>query len=107
MWENEDNIVFLRKIIPGSIKKSYGIEVAKLAWLPVGVIEEAHTFLKNFENTHGFSQLSLWNFSQELREKIVYKTAESLIEQELKNIDVDALTPLQALNILSTLKSKL
>lgn len=106
VWENEDNIVFLRKIIPGSIKKSYGIEVAKLAWLPVGVIEEAQSFLKNFENTHGFSQLSLWNFWSEMKEKIVYKT-DSLIEQELKHIDVNALTPLQALNILSTLKSKI
>ncbi len=105
--ENEDNIVFLRKIVPGSIKKSYGIEVAKLAWLPTSVIDEANNFLANFENTHTFSQMSLWNFWTEIKEKIVYKEKESQIEKELKEIDVNNLTPIQALNILGELKGKM
>ncbi len=105
--ENEENIVFLRKIIPGSIKKSYGIEVAKLAWLPSSVIEEANNFLANFTKEHTFSQMSLWNFWTEIKEKIVYKEKESEIEKELKKIDVNNLTPIQALNILGELKGKM
>ncbi len=101
--ENDDNIVFLRKIIPGSIKKSYWIEVAKLAWLPKNVIDEANLFLKNFENTHTFQQISL-GISPEIQEKIVYKEKDSEVENLLKNIDVNNLTPMQALNILSELK---
>ena len=103
--ENDENIVFLRKIIPGSIKKSYGIEVAKLAWLPKNVIDEANTFLKNFENTHTFSQMSL-GISPVVEEKVVYKEKTSEVEELLKNLDVNHLTPMQALNLLGELKGK-
>lgn len=105
--ENEDNIVFLRKIIPWSIKKSYWIEVAKLAWLPFSVINEANNFLLNFEKTHKFSQLSLWNFSSEIKEKIVYKEKESEVEEILKKLDINSLTPIKALTLLSELKDKI
>lgn len=105
--ENEDNIVFLRKIVPGSIKKSYGIEVAKLAGLPKKVLDEAHNFLRNFENTHTFSQLSLWNIGVVEKEKIVYKQKESEIEKRLQELDVNSVTPLQALNLLSELREQI
>ncbi len=101
--ENEDNIVFLRKIIPWSIKKSYWIEVAKLAWLSKEVINEANNFLKNFENTHTFSQLSLWNIWLVEKEKIVYKEKESEVEKALKEIDINSLTPIEALNLINNL----
>ncbi len=105
--ENEENIVFLRKIIPGSIKKSYGIEVAKLAWLPASVITEANYFLHQFEKTHSFSQLSLWNIGNDTyREKIVYKEKESELDKRLKELDVNNLTPIDALNLLSEWRGK-
>lgn len=103
--ENEDNIVFLRKIIPGSIKKSYGIEVAKLAWLSKDVIAEANNFLRNFEKTHTFNQMSLWNFEVKVEEKIIYK--ESEVEKKLQQIDVNSLTPIEALNVLNELTKSL
>lgn len=103
--ENDDNIIFLRKIVPGGIKKSYGIEVAKLAGIPAWVIEEANHFLQNFENKFS-GQLSLWNFWVEVKEKILYKEKESEIEKELKKIDVNNLTPMQALSLLGDLKNK-
>ncbi len=106
VWENDDNIVFLRKIIPWSIKKSYWIEVARLAWLPRNIIDEANWFLRKFEQTHSFSQLSLWSLWVKVEEKIVYRDKESEIENEIKKIDLNNLTPIQALNILSELKSK-
>lgn len=105
--ENSDWIIFLRKIVEWSIKKSYWIEVAKLAWLKPQVIDEANDFLKKFENTHEFNQMSLWNFWTEIKEKIVYKEKKSEVEEKLKNIDVNSLTPLEALNLLSELKGKI
>lgn len=105
--ENDDNIVFLRKIIPWSIKKSYWIEVARLAWLTSSVINEANDFLKNFENNHTFSQLSLWNIWNTFKEKIIYKEKKSEVEEILQNIDVNNYTPIQALNLINELKSKL
>lgn len=105
--EKEDEIIFLRKIIEWSIKKSYWIEVAKLAWLKPKVINEANDFLKKFENTHEFNQMSLWNFWSEVKEKIVYKEKKSEVEEKLKIIDVNSLTPLEALNLLNQLKHNL
>lgn len=105
--ENSDWIIFLRKIIEWSIKKSYWIEVARLAWLKPQVIDEANDFLKKFENTHEFNQMSLWNFWTEIKEKIVYKEKKSEVEEKLKNIDVNSLTPLEALNLLSELKEEM
>ncbi len=104
VWENEDNIVFLRKIIPWSIKKSYWIEVAKIAWLWPSVINEAYNFLKIFENTHSNSQLSLWNIW--VVEKVKYVEKESVVEKELKEIDVNNMTPIDAFNLILKLKGK-
>lgn len=106
VWENDENLVFLRKIIPGSIKKSYGIEVARMAWLPIDVINEANNFLINFESSPS-NQLSLWLSSWiKTVEKIVYKEKESEVEEILKSIDVNSLTPIEALNLIYNLKNK-
>lgn len=104
--ENDENIVFLRKIVPGGIKKSYGIEVAKLAWVPIWVIQEANNFLQNFENKFS-GQLTLGNFEAVVQEKIVYQEKESEIEKELKEIDINHLTPIEALNVLWRWKGKI
>ena len=77
-----------------------------MAWLPRNVIDEANWFLRKFEQTHSFSQLSLWSLWVKVEEKIVYRDKESEIENEIKKIDLNNLTPIQALNILSELKSK-
>lgn len=104
VWENEDNIVFLRKIIPGSIKKSYWIEVAKIAGLPSKVIDEAYNFLETFENTLWWaSQLSLWIAP---REKIKYIEKDSIVEKQLKELDVNNMTPIDAFNMILKLKNK-
>jgi len=55
VWENENNIVFLRKVIPGGIKKSYGLEVAKLAWIP----QDVHRYKLYFSTWSSFSLVSI------------------------------------------------
>lgn len=106
VWENDENIVFLRKVIPGSIKKSYWLEVAKLAWISKEVIFEAKSMLKTLEQEHdnSFKQLSFWIVSKP-EIKIVEK--ESEIEKEIKNLDLDNITPIQALAKLNDMKKKL
>jgi len=108
VWENDWNLVFLRKIVSGWIKKSFWIEVAKLAWLNVNVLNEAKKMLKLLELEHNKSwwkQLSIWNI--EIEKEIEYIEKKSQIEEELKNLDLNNLSPLEALNKLNEFKGKL
>ncbi|MDQ7023672.1 MAG: hypothetical protein Q9M97_09350 [Candidatus Gracilibacteria bacterium] len=101
--ENNDKLIFLRKIIPGGMKKSYGLQVAKLAGVSNSVIEEAKKMLLTLEYNSNNSQLSLGTLIEN-NEKRIYINKESLIEKQIKNIDINRLTPLDALNFLSNLK---
>jgi DNA mismatch repair protein MutS len=105
--ENDENLIFLRKIIPWGMKKSYGIEVARIAWIGNEIILEARKMLKKLEFEHNKGsdiQLSLWNFSPEPEIQIIEKSSE--VEDELKNIDLNNITPIDALVILQSLKKK-
>jgi DNA mismatch repair protein MutS len=108
--ENEDNLVFLRKIIPWWIKKSFWLEVAKIAGLSNSIITEARKMLKILELEHNkisATQMLLWVNEPEVKiiEKEVFRN--SKIEQELKNIKIEELTPIDALNKLNELKNKI
>ncbi len=105
VWENNENLVFLRKVIPWGIKKSFGLEVARIAGISKNVIEEAKKMLKLLEKEHFqtfWPQLSFWN---ETEVKIIEK--ESKIEEKLRKIDVDNLTPIEALNFLGEMKGEM
>lgn len=100
--EEDGNITFLHKIKEGSIDKSYGIHVAKLANLPVGLIRRANEILSVYEN------------KETKRDHIIQQSLplddlikeESEIEKEIKELDILNVTPLDALNILYKLKEK-
>ena len=104
VWENDENLVFLRKIIPGWMKKSYWIEVARLAGVSGSVINEAKNMLLNLEKSN-IHQLSIWNIWNN-NEKIIIKEVinKSELEKELENININSLTPLDALNFLNKYK---
>lgn len=92
--EEKEKILFTHKILPGSASKSYGLEVARLAGLPKSVLKRAATFLGPED------QVSLpLNIEVEVPE-------ESPVLEELRRIDINSLTPLDALSILSELKQK-
>ncbi|MDE6273716.1 MAG: DNA mismatch repair protein MutS, partial [Clostridiales bacterium] len=95
------SIVFLRKIVRGGANKSFGIEVAALAGVPAAVTSRAKTLLKSLEK----NDLALKG--REVPEEEDYEAECSAIEEELKGIDVNTLTPMQALQLLSEWKSKL
>ena len=98
-----EDIVFLRKIVPGGADRSYGIEVAKLAGLPDAVLKRAREILRELESQSAHphaapvqdDQLSLGTM------------AESAVADVIRRTQVDALSPLEALNLLYELKSKL
>ena len=99
--EDDGNITFLHKVKDGSVDKSYGINVAKLAGLPDEVIDRASGILNIYENkekkTDTIIQTTLpLNFDEKKSE----------VEEEVKNIDILNITPIEAINILSKLKEK-
>ncbi len=107
--ENEkEGVVFLYKVVEGGVDKSYGIEVAKLAGLPVEVVSRARGVLKELESKHiGKKTVSpdqLDMFKE--REAAGLKDWEREMLKDIQNVDVNNLTPLEALQKLSELKRR-
>ena len=107
VWENEENLVFLRKIIPGWMKKSYGIQVAKIAWLNNEVISEAKKMLMKLESDSVQMSLLPDTLNQYEKKHETYKSNENDIVNNIKNTDIDNLTPRQALALLADFQEKL
>jgi DNA mismatch repair protein MutS len=103
--EWNDEILFLRKIIPGTADKSYGIQVARLAGLPPEVLERANEILMNLENGE-FDEVGLPKISRTendpkptgTQQLTLFNDLSSPIVQKLKEIDPDSLAPREALN---------
>ena len=96
------NLVFLHKIKEGSIDKSYGIHVAKLAHLPESLIDRANEILKTYEDNDKTNSIK----PSQLELNLDFKT-ESKVEEEIKNLDILKLTPIDALNELYRMKKEL
>ena len=98
------SLVFLRKIVPGSADDSYGIEVAKLAGVPEAVIRKAKQYLAELES--GKAEAAPRAQSAGPEQISLMDMAASGLAQELKNLSLDTLSPIEALNILYQLKKK-
>ncbi len=118
--EQGDDIVFLRKIVKGGADKSYGIQVAKLAGVPDAVIERAKELVislsdadiskkaKEIANTPVKKKSSKQLDEVDLTQMSLFDTVkDSDIIEELINIDVSNLTPIDALNTINSLQNKL
>ena len=96
--EENGNITFLHKIKNGSVDKSYGIHVAKLANLPKSLIKRANEILNDYES----------NGNIEIKNQISFdldeKDEENIVLEKLKQINLYEITPIEALNILYELK---
>ncbi len=99
-YEEEGKLVFLHKIKEGSVDKSYGIHVAKLAGLPDSLIKRSDEILKIYENSEKKRDIKIQE-SLPLDELIPQK---SKVEEELEKINPLEITPMEALNILYKLK---
>ena len=113
--EWEERIVFLRRVIQGSADKSYGIHVARLAGLPAEVVDRAAEILKNLEakeyDVTGQPTLARGGKAPARREApdqlALFAPPEEIVANILREADVERLTPLAALNLLHSLKSRL
>jgi DNA mismatch repair protein MutS len=111
--EHADKVVFLRRILPGSADRSYGIQVARLAGLPAHVLQRAQQLLTRFESSaslasvasgkrratqqppsHAGSQLSL------------FESATTQLLQTLRALEIDHLSPHEATAILAELRQR-
>jgi len=111
--EKGRDIIFLRKIKRGSISGSYGIHVARLAGVPEEILERAYEILDILDNSDKNNKITITKKQKTKRDEkdkyddynlfnyVFYEIAE-----EIKNIDVNNLTPIQALNVISMLKDK-
>lgn len=108
--ELNKRIIFLRKLVEGGSEHSFGIHVAKVAGMPIEVVTRANTILERLEKSHG---------SEELADKTKEIAAEagmqlsffqlddpvlSQIKDEIKNLDINTLTPVEALMKLNEIK---
>ena len=103
--EKDDEVIFLHKVEEGSVDKSYGINVAKLAGLPSEVITRASEILSSYEDNKvgkGRKEISI---QTSLPLDIITKKSE--IEEIIRNTNILELTPIKALNLLYELKEKL
>lgn len=109
--ETQDGVLFIRKLVQGGSAHSFGIHVAKMAGMPQFVIQKANKILKKLENSHVSSsntealksaqkevQLSFFNMDDPLLEEI---------KSEIKHLDINTLTPVEALMKLNELKRML
>ena len=105
--EEAGKVVFLHKVKDGPVDKSYGINVAALAKLPKSLIARSKDILSQLETAdHAHKMdLTLFNFDDEIEEEVIQEKHE--IIEELELVDVNNLTPIEALNLIVSLKAKI
>lgn len=100
--EWKDDVLFLRKVVPGPASRSYGIAVARLAGVPQGVVTRAKELLQQLEDGKGPEAPPSANVSQSQLD--LFRDPSVAIRKELAAIDVEAMTPLEALTRLAELR---
>ena len=117
--EKGDDIVFLRKIVKGGADKSYGIQVAKLAGVPDSVIRRAKELVEELSDADITAAVKDLTSSSKKKQKIVYDQVDMAqmslfdtvqdndIVEEIRNLDMSHLTPMEAMNILYNLQNKI
>ena len=105
--ETGGGIVFLRKVEQGAADRSYGIEVAKLAGLPVEVIERAREVLAEHESAEQRLTGHLSPSSAPPAQLTIFTPLSQPVVVKLREVDLNRLTPLEALNLLAELKKEI
>jgi len=102
--EEAGKVIFLHKIVPGGVDKSYGIHVAQLAGIPRPVLHRAREVLDELESNG--REAKPWKKPQEPAQQIPLFGGKSAVQEELEKLDIDGMTPLEALKTLYELKKK-
>ena len=108
--EWNDEIIFLRKLVEGGTNRSYGIQVARLAGIPLTVVDKAKKILYNIENGEFVGDGSILNSIADKEPKSgavqmeLFRKHDTAVLKRLKELDISKLTPLEALNLLNDLQ---
>ena len=106
--ELKDNVLFLRKLTPGGSEHSFGIHVAKMAGMPQQVITKANKILKKLEKSHSSEELTdKLNDAQNEMQLSFFNLDDPLLQQikeEITHLDINTLTPVEALMKLNEIK---
>jgi DNA mismatch repair protein MutS len=110
--ELKDNVIFLRKLVPGGSEHSFGIHVAKLAGMPSSVLHRANKMLKQLEQSHSSEDIKdkLRQAQEEDVQLSFFKLDDPLLEdikEEILSTNIDTLTPIEALMKLNEIKRML
>lgn len=111
--EWNDEIIFLRKLVEGGTNRSYGIQVARLAGIPESVVKHAKKILARIETGEPLLVDENLKFDDNggtihpPMQLTLFKKPKERIVEELRQLDLDALTPLDALNFLNDLKNRI
>jgi DNA mismatch repair protein MutS len=105
--EEEGKVIFLRKVVPGGADRSYGIHVAQLAGLPMSVVHRAQEILARLENgQHGQKRDKAVRPEKETPPQLPLFGGKSPLVDEIGQLDVDSMSPLEAITKLYELKQK-
>ena len=111
MREYGDKVIFLHKVVPGFADHSYGIQVAQMAGLPDEVTDRAKNILKNLED----SELNVYSSGKKIKGRIpppdiqmtLFEMKDDRLREEIRKLDIDRMTPIEALQKLLELKKQL
>ncbi len=105
-----DDVVFLHKILPGATDKSYGVHVARLAGLPSSITDRSKEILEDLENTfakEATNEKLTKNKTSDADENSLFVEKHKSVLDKLSTLDVNNLTPLEAINLLSQIKEEI
>ena len=107
--EVKNNVLFLRKLVPGGSEHSFGIHVAKMAGMPQQVVQKAGKILKKLEKSHSSEEITdkLEQASTDEMQLSFFNLDDPLLEEirdEILHLDIDTLTPVEALMKLNEIK---
>lgn len=108
--EHGEDVIFLRKIMPGGADKSYGVHVARLAGIPAPVVARAHEIQARLEvsdiNQESISSNILEKKKKQQKQTDLFHMKQDELVEELQNLEVLSITPMDALSILFRLREK-
>ena len=109
--EEKNDVLFLRKLVPGGSEHSFGIHVAKMAGMPKKVLNKANSILKKLEKSHSSEQLNkdIKSIKSDIQLEFFKLDDPALeeIKEELLDLDINSMTPMEALLKLSEIKRKI
>ena len=108
--ELKDTVLFIRKLVSGGSAHSFGIHVAKMAGMPQTVIQKAQKLLKKLEKNHSSESLSGIKSVKDEMQLNIFNLDDPLLEEireDIMNLDINTLTPIEALMKLNELKRML